>query len=196
MSGPFAEAAIFLVETLFGLYIMIVMLRFLLALFRGDFYNPVSQFLVKATQPVLRPLRRFIPGYRGVDMPAIVLLFGLQLAEVWLVSQIHGSAAPPLSSAVAVTLVLLLKGFVDIFFYAVIIRIILSWVSPQGANPVMTVLNALTEPLMRPARRLFPALSLGGMDLSPMLVLIGLHLCTLLVVRPLMRAALSTFGVG
>ena len=87
MGGSYVgNAATFLIETLFGLYILIVMLRFLLQWARADFYNPVSQFILKATQPPLTPLRRIIPGFAGLDLAAIVFMFTLKFVELWLVT--------------------------------------------------------------------------------------------------------------
>ena len=91
MGNPYiGNAATFLVNTLFGIYILIVMLRFLFQLVRADFYNPVSQFIVRATNPPLRPLRRFIPGLGGIDLAAPILMLALKLMELWLVYQILG----------------------------------------------------------------------------------------------------------
>ena len=78
----FAQAALYLIEIVFGLYILAVLLRYLLARVRADFYNPLSQFLVKITNPPIKPLRRFIPGYLGVDWPSIILLLFLQGLEI------------------------------------------------------------------------------------------------------------------
>ena len=66
-ASPFNDASTFLVRTLFDLYIFVVMLRFLLQLMRADFYNPISQFVVRATQAPLQPLRQVLPGVRGID---------------------------------------------------------------------------------------------------------------------------------
>lgn len=95
MGGPYVgNAATFLIQTLFGLYILLVMLRFLLQWVRADFYNPVSQFIVKATQPPLAPLRRIIPGVAGLDVAALVFMFALKLIELWLVIGLMGKDAP------------------------------------------------------------------------------------------------------
>ena len=92
MGGHVGNAATFLVETLFGLYILVVMLRFLLQWVGADFYNPLSQFIVRATQPPLAPLRRMIPAARGIDTASVVLLVVLQLGELWLVTGCSASA--------------------------------------------------------------------------------------------------------
>ncbi|MEN8166108.1 MAG: YggT family protein [Pseudomonadota bacterium] len=174
--------AAFLIQTLFGLYILAVLLRFLLQLVRADFYNPITQFLVKITAPPLKPLRRFIPGIGGVDIASLLLAWGLKYIELLLIVLISGStvnAFAPLLWAIPELLELLL----NIFLFAVLIQVILSWINPGAYNPASALLNSLTEPLMRPARKILPPMS--GIDLSPMLVMIGLILLKMLLLPPL-----------
>ena len=90
MGSPFGDAATFLVETLFGLYVLAVMLRLLLQFFRADFYNPVSQFLVKITNPLVVPLRRVLPGLGGLDLSSLVLSLLLQLAGIVILLALNG----------------------------------------------------------------------------------------------------------
>ena len=196
MGNPISEALIFLVQVVFGLYITIVVLRFLLQLVRADFYNPVSQFVVLATKWPLGLLRRVIPGYLGVDLSSIVLMLVLQMSELILIFLIAAGALPAMPGLLVLSVAELLKLVVNIFFYAIIIQIILSWVSPGAYNPVTVLLYRLTEPLMRPARNLIPPI--GGLDLSPMLPLIGLQLVQILLIKPLagLGYAWSGFLVG
>jgi len=176
------NAAIYLISTLFSLYLALVMLRFLLQLVRADFHNPLSQFVVKATNPPVRLLRRFIPGLAGIDLASVVLLLGLQMLMLWLIHlasgrAIHISGLAVLSVAEVISLTL------SIYLIAIIAQVILSWIGPQGHNPIIGVLYSLTEPVMRPARRLLPPMS--GMDLSPILVILALQLLKILLVAPL-----------
>src|SRR3989344_3704734 len=176
MSSFFTEASVLIVQVVFGLYILAVLLRFLFQLVRADFYNPISQFLVALTNPLLKPLRRIIPGFFGIDLASLVLLLALQLLEVYALSWINGLTPVmlPLVLAAVVTLVRL-----TLYFYAVLLRVILSWFMPYGMRhkPAGDLLVSLTEPLMRPARRLIPAV--GGLDLSPIVVLVALQLLQL-----------------
>ena len=176
------NAAIYLISTLFSLYLALVMLRFLLQLVRADFHNPLSQFVVKATNPPVRLLRRFIPGLAGIDLASVVLLLGLQMLMLWLIHlasgrAIHISGLAVLSIAEVISLTL------SIYLIAIIAQVILSWIGPQGHNPIIGVLYSLTEPVMRPARRLLPPMS--GIDLSPILVILALQLLKILLVAPL-----------
>ena len=173
---------VFLIQVLFGLYIFVVMLRFLLQLVRADFYNPISQFTVKATTPVLRPLRRIIPGIGGVDVASIVLMLILLMIQQSLIILISGLGFQPLL-ALAQAVPELVGLFINFFLFAILIRVILSWVSPGNYNPAIALLGKLTDPVLRPAQRLIPPM--GGLDLSPMAVMIGLVLLKMLLVPPL-----------
>ncbi len=188
MGNPYAsDAATLLIQTLFGLYILVVLLRFLLQLVRADFYNPISQFIVKATQPPLGPMRRIIPGLGGIDLAALVLMFLLQYAEIWLLSAIHGKAAGAVGIAI-LAVAELLKLTIYLFFFSIIVQVVLSWVNPHAHNPVTALIYRLNEPILQPARRLLPPFS--GVDLSPLLVLIALQLALILIVRPVRDLAL------
>ncbi len=182
MGGNYAEhAGVFLIQTLFGLYILAVMLRFLLQWVRADFYNPVSQFLVKVTNPPLKPLRRVIPGFWGIDVAAVVLMLLLQMLELFLVGLVVGQRFHPVGVLV-MSVGELLSLAVYVFIVAIIIQIILSWIQPGAYNPVIGLVNRLAEPLLAPARRLIPPIA--GLDLSPLAVLILLQLTLILLVSP------------
>ena len=178
MNSFFTEAATLIIEVIFSLYILAVLLRFLFQLVRADFYNPISQFLVALTNPLLKPLRRIIPGLYGVDVASLVLLLALKSLEVFLIFSLSGYTLEPLPVAIA-AVVDLLRLTLNIYFYAILLRVILSWFMPYGIqqNPAGDLLVSLTEPLMRPARRLIPPV--GGLDLSPIGVLVALQLMQL-----------------
>lgn len=185
MSGGdyLSNAGVFLIETLFGLYLLAVLLRFLLQWARADFYNPLVQVLVKLTNPPLLPLRRYIPGYRGLDMAAVVLMVALQLLELLLITLLVGRPGNPVGLLVLAA-AQLLALLLNVLFWAVIIQAVLSWINPDPRQPAVHLLYQLTEPILRPARQLLPPLS--GLDLSPILVLIVLQLLKLLLVAPLL----------
>ena len=171
-------ATIFLIQTVFGFYILAVMLRFLLQCVRADFYNPLVQFLVRITNPPLLPLRRFVPGYRGLDLASVVLAFALQLIEVVLVAALFGQS-PGVGGVLLMTVMELLKLLINIYLWGVIIQAVLSWINPDPYHPAARVLAQLTAPLLRPARRLIPPVS--GVDLSPVLVVVALIFVSLLL---------------
>ncbi len=181
-SSYLTNPLVFLIQVLFGAYILIVMLRFLLQLVRADFHNPISQFTVKATTPVLRPLRRFIPGMAGIDIASIVLMLLLLMIQQTLVMLLSGQGVH-LLLAFAQAIPELVSLFINFFLFAILLQVILSWVSPGNYNPAIALLGRLTDPLLRPARRIIPAL--GGLDLSPMVVMVGLTLLKMLLIPPL-----------
>lgn len=176
------DAGAFLVTTVFDLYILVVMLRFLFQLVRADFYNPVSQFVVQLTNPPLRFLRRFVPGLGGVDVAALVLMLALKMLERWIVLGMQGVAAGPVA-ALLLAIADLLDLAVSVFMVSILVQVVLSWVAPTTYNPVVGLIRDLNEPLTRPARRLMPAVA--GWDLSPILILVALQLVSMLVVAPI-----------
>ncbi|EXJ16060.1 YggT family protein [Imhoffiella purpurea] len=184
------DPLVFLVQTLFGLYTAVVALRFLLQWVRADFYNPISQFVVKITSPVLRPLRRFIPGYGGLDLAALLLVWLLIAVEYGLIAMIAGLDRSPLG-AFGWAIPGVVELFINIFLFSVLIRVILSWVNPDPYNPAVALLDRITDPVMRPAQRLIRPI--GGIDLSPMLVMIGLVLLNMLLIPPLQWLVRSPF---
>jgi YggT family protein len=170
---------VFLIDTLFDLYIIVLMLRFLLQQVRADYYNPVSQFIVKATSPVVMPVRRIVPGFGGIDVATVLLIIAFICVKVVLVSALQGfgvSFAGLLLYSVHEFLTLA----INVFMFAIIIQAILSWVNPDPYNPVYSLLSSITAPLLRPVQRMMP--SMGGLDLSPMVVLIGLMFLKRLVI--------------
>ncbi|MDY6978453.1 MAG: YggT family protein [Pseudomonadota bacterium] len=184
-----SNAGVFLIQTIFGLYAIVVMLRLLLQWVRADFHNPISQFLVKATSAPLRPLRHFIPGYGGIDFAAVVLLLILKLVEIGLISLFPEFPALDIGGAVALAVVELLKLLLNVFIFGIIIMAVLSWIAPGTYNPVAALLHQLVEPVLRPFRRLLPPM--GGLDLTPLIALVALWLVMLLVIAPLQDAICS-----
>jgi YggT family protein len=176
------NAGVFLVQTLFGLYIAAIMIRFLLAVVRANFYNPVSQFLVKVTNPALVPLRRIIPSMMGIDMASVVLMLALQMLALFIIGLISGLSFG-VFGLVVLSFAELLALLLQVFFFSILIQVVLSWLSPGGDNPAVALLYSLNEPLLRRARRILPAMQ--GFDLSPIVVMIAIQLMTLLIVAPL-----------
>ena len=190
MGGHIGNATTFLVETLFGLYILIVMLRLLLQWVRADFYNPLSQFIVRATQPVLAPMRSTLPAVGGIDLACVVLLVALQFGELWVVTSVLGHRAPA-AALLVLSIAELLQLAIHVFLFSILIQVIMSWINPGAYNPLLSVLYSLNEPLLTPARRRIPPF--GGLDLSPIVVMVALQLAGILFVGPLRQLA-GTLG--
>ena len=175
-------AAIFVIQTLGSLYLLIVLLRFILQLVRANFYNPLCQFIVKATQPLLKPLRRVIPSLFGLDMSSLVLAIIVQMvifAVVLTLSYMSFNVFGLLLWAIIGVTALFLK----VFFFAMIISVILSWVAPGSISPGAELVNQITEPALAPFRRFLP--SMGGLDISPILAFMVIQLIQSFVIPPL-----------
>jgi YggT family protein len=177
-----ADAVIYLVDTVAGLYLIAVILRFLLQLLRADFYNPLSQFVVNITNPPLRPLRRFIPGFRGLDIASLTLAFIVATIKLLIISTIAGITLN-LASTILLSIADILQTTVYIFIFITIARAVLSWFQQGGQNPIERLLSSLSEPLLKPLRRILP--ELGGLDFSPFALIILLTLILKLIVKPI-----------
>ena len=162
----------FLVQTLGGLYIMAVLLRFLLQLVRADFYNPISQAIVKITSPMLNPLRKVIPGFGGIDAAALVLALILQIALLYLMLFLRDITPDmvPFATVVISSLLRIATEFLNIYMFGLIIIAIASWVAPGSYNPGLMLLHQLTEPLTSRVRKVIPPI--GGLDFSLMAVML------------------------
>jgi YggT family protein len=180
--GYFSNAGSFLLNTAFGLFIGAVMLRMLLQLVRADFYNPLSQAIVKLTNPLLRPLRRHVPAIGPIDTASLLLMVVLQVVNLLLAAAMFG-VTPAIATLSLLTLAELLSKFIYIQMFGIILLAVSSWVAPAGYNPVLGLIAALTGPVLRPLRRHLP--SLGGLDLSPLVALVLLQLALMLIVAPL-----------
>ena len=167
------DAAIFIIQTLGSLYLLIVLMRFILQLVRANFYNPLCQFVVKATQPLLKPLRRVIPSLFGLDMSSLVLALLLQILLFVVILMLNGyQAFTPLLLPWA--LIGVFSLFLKIIFWSMIISVILSWVAPGSRSPGAELVAQITEPVLAPFRRLIP--NLGGLDISPIFAFIVIQL--------------------
>jgi YggT family protein len=171
---------IFLIDTLFSIYIAIMLLRFILQQVGADFYNPISQFVVKATQPLVSITRRFIPSVKKIDTATLVLVLALIIIKLVFLFSIAGY---PVSG-----IQLLVKGLhdlisltFDIFIVALFVQAILSWVNPDPYNPISSLLRSLTWPVLKPIKKYVPPI--GGLDLSTLVALIVLMFIKRLVLQ-------------
>ncbi|WP_017445214.1 YggT family protein [Gayadomonas joobiniege] len=171
------NSIIFLVEILFGLLLMAVVLRFWLQAARADFYNPISQVIVKVTNPLLKPMQSILPAGQRWNIAALVLAFLVAAAKFLVMFAIVGQAINP--AAIAIWAVIsVVKEFLNLAFWILIIRAILSWFS-QGYNPSEQILAQLTEPFLAPIRRLIPPM--GGLDLSVLIAIIAIQFINILL---------------
>jgi len=186
----FSGLGVFLIDTLVSLYVFALMLRFLLQWAEADFYNPISQFLVKLTHPPLRYLRRFIPSVKRIDSASLVLMLAVQMLSDYLVFTLQQISASP-ASLLLVALGQLLELLYNILFYSILISVVLSWVAPRGYNPAMKLLYDLTDPLLAFFRRFLPPM--GGIDISPLLALVALQFAKM-AIMPLLQQMISALN--
>ncbi|NCF72142.1 MAG: YggT family protein [Gammaproteobacteria bacterium] len=175
MPSNIASALVFIVNALTSLYLLLLLLRFWLPWLRADFRNPLAQGILKLTSPVIIPLRRIVPSFGRLDTATVLVAFIVQYLAILLILLIMGTTAT--FSAISITaIVKLMLLSLNLFMFAIFVRIILSWVSPGQYNPATAIITTLTEPVLRPVRRLIPPL--GGFDISPIFVIIGLGALT------------------
>ncbi|MFU8763622.1 MAG: YggT family protein [Haliea sp.] len=168
------EIASYLIQTLLTLALLAVVLRFLLQLVRADFYNPVSQFLARLTNPLVLPLRRLIPSLGGLDLSSLLLALILQTAAIVALLALNGVSPPNVGLLLVWSALGILGLMVNIYFFALLAMIILSWIAPASRHPALLLLFQLTEPVMAPFRKMLP--NMGGLDFSPILVFILINI--------------------
>ena len=170
--SPLHQSLFFIVSTLGSFFILSLLLRFLLQAVRADFYNPLSQAIIKITSPVLHPVRRLIPGFRIFDMAALVLAIVFEVGLIYLLEiLVRGytvALALPFSYICMMALYRLANLFLDIYLYGLIVLVIASWVAPYSKNPALMLICQLTNPITQRVRRVIPPI--GGLDFSIMII--------------------------
>ena len=182
----FANAGSIIIDVLFGLVVSLFVVRMLLQLVRANFYNPVCQFFYRATNPLLTPMRRVLPPWRGFDIAATLVAFLLECLKVWLLFALAGLVLGP-GATLVLGLAELLLFVLMLYFWLILVRVILSFVGQGSGHPMVPLLFQITEPVLRPIRRVLP--QPGGFDLSPLVATL-----TIAVARALLVAPLSDLG--
>ena len=190
--GAINEIFAYLVQTVLSLYLIAMLLRFVLQVVRADFYNPICQFLVKITNPLVIPMRRVVPAAAGIDLASLLLAYLLQVAGIAALVFIKLGGFPPvgillMSGALGVVALL-----VNIYFFALLAMIILSWVAAGSRHPAIYLLYQITEPVMAPFRKALPAM--GGIDFSPILLFILINIIQIALRH--MAAAAGVLGLA
>jgi YggT family protein len=158
---------------------MVVLLRIWLQAVRADFYNPFSQFIVKATQPVIGPLRRIIPSVGSIDVATLLFAYFLSVMKFVIMVMLVSSGSAVLSvQFLFLGLLSLVKAAGGLLFWILLIQAIMSWIS-QGRSPMEYVFHQLTEPMLSPIRRIIPPM--GGLDLSVLVLFIALQFANYLM---------------
>jgi len=165
------QALYFIVKTLSQLVLLLYLLRLWLPLVQADFRNPVAQGVLRLTSPLIIPVRRFVPSIGRLDTAVILVVYLIQFIILILLMTIAQREIIALHLALRSVLELCMLSL-NLFFFAIMIRIILSWIAPNTYNPVSAIAANLAEPVLRPFRRLIP--SMGGLDISPIFAIVML----------------------
>jgi YggT family protein len=191
--GHLANAAALIVQVLFGLAIGLFFFRFLMQGLRVDFRNPLSQFVYKSTNPVLMPMQKLLPVAHGWNFAALLVTFLLMLVETWLLYRIV-DVGLPLPALLVLALALLFQFAATALLWTIVIRALLSFVSPDPYNPFVQMLLRISEPILKPFRKLLPPI--GGLDLSPLFAILVLQLVRILIAAPLIDTGIAMTGLG
>jgi len=186
LPNAFNSALLFLISTLFDLYLCILIIRLILVWARTDYYHPFTKFIVTLTQFLVNPLRRILPNIGRFETASFVLIFVLEILKFLLISLLS-IGTPNFIGLPILAVADMIKLVLNTFFYAILLQVILSWVQPF--SPLNSILNRVTSPIMYPIQRVVPPVA--GIDISPIPALILLQLLIILLVNPLMA-----FGVN
>lgn len=178
MGGSVGNAFAFLVETLFRLYLAALLLRVLLEAVGADYYNPITQILVRVSEPLVAPLARLIPRLGRLNTAAVVLMLIIQSIAVWVVMAISGYPADPLQVLISAVF-RLIQLLLVMYLVLIIAEVILSWVGGGMRHPIIPLIYQLTRPVLMPIRRVIP--TIGGLDLSPLVAIIGIQFLMILI---------------
>ena len=177
---------IFLVEILFSIYITIVALRLVMQWAQWEYHHPLVQLIIKATQGPVKFLRRFIPPLGRWDTATILLLFALTFVKLFLISILQAGVGTQ-GLFIGLLLADVFSLFITLFTFSIIIQVVLSWIVPPGThNQITPLIHSMNEPLLRPIRQKLPVM--GGLDLSPLIVIIGLQVLSMLILPILVMA--------
>jgi YggT family protein len=166
------QALYFIIKTITQLYLLVLLLRLWLPLLRADFRNPLAQGILRFTSPLVVPLRRLLPSMGRLDTATIVVAFAIQYLIVLVLLAIFGQTAATVPILITTVIELAILSL-NLFFFVILIKIILSWIAPHTHNPATALLSTLAEPVLRPFRRMIP--SIGGLDISPIFAIVLLQ---------------------
>jgi YggT family protein len=181
MVSPIHSALSFLVNTVFDIYLFILTLRLVLVFVGSNYFEPLTQFVIKLTQFIVNPVRRVLPNKGRFEIATIVIIFALEAVKFLLIS-LMDFGFPNVLGLMLLSVADLLQFLTQIFFYAIILQAVLSWLQPN--SPMNRLLYQITAPIMQPLRRYIP--NIGGFDITPIPALILLQLLLILIVMPLM----------
>jgi YggT family protein len=180
MGSSVGQVVVLLVNTLGGLVVLALLLRFLLQATRADFYNPVTQSLVKLTAPILNPARRVIPSWRNFDIASLILTLILSTLATTLMIFSAGFVLPGIGILLSWAVLGMISLILNIYFWGLLVSIIASWVAPHSGNPALMLVQQLLEPVQSLFRKVLPPM--GGLDFSPIFIFLGIQVVEIMLV--------------
>lgn len=188
MGSNFGGAGLLLLNTAVNFYLLLMMLRFLLQASRADYFNPISQTVVKLTQPVVRPFQGMLKPLMGrFDLATLASALLIKMVVLIVILQIAGFGMPTIPHLLIAAVATLASAILKIYFFALIVMIILSWVAPQAGHPAALLVMQLVQPVLAPIQRVIPPL--GMIDLSPIILFLAINLIDGIVVGQLIAAS-------
>lgn len=188
------DALIFVFRSLLELYIIAFVLRLILQWVRGDFRNPLSQFILRITDPLVVPLRRLVPAIGRLDTATVLIALALQLLVTTVLINMACIGAADPAQLLILAVLRLVQLVLNIYFFVIIAWVVLGWIAPGGYNPAISLLGSVVEPVLAPLRRLIPPI--GGIDLSPLFAIIGIQALTMLLPTGRVMAGLVCSSLG
>jgi YggT family protein len=173
------SAITFIVETLLSLALFVVLARLLLQWARADFRNPLCQAVVRITNPLILPLRRVLPPVGKIDTASVVAVLLVAIVDVACIFALHGVGMPPPQLWIRPVLTEIARTLLWTYLYAIFLYTVLGLIAPGGYSPLQSVLTTVCEPVLRPIRRLIPAVA--GLDLSPLWAMIAIYAILILI---------------
>jgi YggT family protein len=185
----FGDIARFLLNTVFTLFGAALILRAWMQVVRMPPYNPVSNAVMQATNWIVLPLRKILPGGK-VDWASILATFIASVVYVVLMVVLAGvDPMLMLPMLLLVAVLTVVKWALNLITWMTILMALLSWLNPQ--SPAMPLLYQITAPFLDPLRRILPRL--GGIDLSPVLLLVIVQVLLMVVTR--IAVSMTLFGI-
>lgn len=180
MSGNSLNAMLFLISTVFDFYTVVLIMRLVLAWVGADYHHPITQFVVKLTNPIIKPLKRFIPDLRGFEIATILVIILVEACKYFVITMLS-FGLPNVLGLFILALGDAIRLILQTLTLALILQVIMSWVQPN--SPVYDVLHKFTSPIIRPLQRVIPPVA--GIDIAPLPAIIILQLLVIILVNPM-----------
>ncbi len=172
------QAFLYLTDTVIQLFSLTLLLRIILQLIKADYFNTLVQIIVRITDPVLKPARKVIPSIGRLDMAGVVCFVALQMLALTL-RFLANDAALNWGLLLYLAVLRSIQTVLMMYLVLIIVNVLISWLGQNVRHPIIPLIYQLTEPVLRPIRRVLP--NLAGLDLSPLVAIIGIQFLMILI---------------